>query len=72
MQISFQTKEESKQQQREAFLKLSKAECFMRFLELSRTINQIMPVKNRMSFEERNKGNFLMIHPDLKDEELGR
>ena len=67
MQIRFQSKEESKRQQREAFLKLSGAERFMRFLELSRAINRIMPVKNKMSFEERNKGNFLMIHKDLQD-----
>ncbi len=71
MQIRFQTKAESKRQQQEAFLKLSGAERFMQFLELSRAINRIMPVKNRPSFEERNKGNFLMIHPDLKDEEMG-
>ena len=67
MQIRFQTKEESKRQQREAFLKLSGAERFMRFLELSRAINRIMPVKDRVSFEERNKGNFLMIHKDLQE-----
>jgi len=67
MEIKFQTKEESKQQQREAFLKLSGGERFMRFLELSRAINRIMPVKDRVSFEERNKGNFLMIHKDLQE-----
>lgn len=67
MKVKFQTKEESKQQQREAFLKLSGAERFMRFLDLSRAINRIMPVKNKMSFEGPNKGNFLMVHPDLKD-----
>lgn len=71
MQIRFQSKEESKRQQQEAFLKLSGAERFIHFLALSRAINRIMPVKNRMSFEERYKGNFLMIHPDLKDEEMG-
>lgn len=71
MEIKFQTKAESKQQQQEAFLKLSGAERFMQFLALSRAINRIMPVKSKLSFEERYKGNFLMIHPDLKDEEMG-
>jgi hypothetical protein len=71
MEVRFQTKAESKQQQREAFLKLSGAEGFMQFLELPRAINRIMPLKNRLSFEERNKGNFLMIHSDLKNEKMG-
>ena len=68
MEVKFQTKAESKKQQQEEFLKLSGGERFMRFLELSRAINRIMPVKNRKSFEERYKGNFLMIHPELIDE----
>lgn len=67
MEIKFQTKEESKKQQEQAFLELSGAERFIRFLEMSRVINKIMPVKERLSFEERNKGNFLMIHKDLLD-----
>jgi hypothetical protein len=67
MEIKFQTNEESKQQQREAFLELSGSERFMRFLELSRAINRIMPIKDKVSFEERNKGNFLMIHKDLRE-----
>lgn len=71
MQIKFQTKAESKRKQQEAFLKLTGAERFMQFLALSRAINRVMPVKNRLSFEERYKGNFLMIHPELKDEEMG-
>jgi hypothetical protein len=64
MQIRFQSKEESKRQQREAFLKLSGAERFMQFLALSRAINRVMPIKNKLSFEELYKGNFLMIHPE--------
>ena len=71
MQITFQTKSESKRQQQEAFLKLSGGERFMIFLELSRKINQLFPVKNKVSFEERYKGNFLLIHKDLQDNEMG-
>lgn len=65
MEIRFQTKAESKQQQQEAFLKLSGEERFMQFLKLSRKINKHFPPKNEFSFEERNKGNFLMIQKDL-------
>jgi hypothetical protein len=71
MQIRFQTKAESKRQQEEDFLKLSGGERFMRFLELSRRVNTLFQPKNKLTFEERNKGNFLMIHPDLKDDEMG-
>lgn len=72
MEVRFQTKEESKKQQQEAFLKLSGEERFMEFLKLSRRINKLLPPKNEMSFEERNKGNFLLIHKDLKqDDEVG-
>lgn len=72
MEIRFQTKEESKQQQEEEFLKLSGEERIMRFLQLSRRINSLMPVNDRMSFEDRNKGNFLLIHKELEDDEVGR
>ena len=71
MQIRFLTKAESKQQQEEDFLKLSGGERFMRFLELSRRVNALFSPKNKLSFEEKNKGNFLMIHPDLKNDEMG-
>ena len=71
MKVKFQSKEESKKQQQQEFLKLSGAERFFRFLEMSRAINSIMPVKDRLSFEQRNKGNFLLIHKDLKDNEVG-
>lgn len=66
MQIHFRSKEESKKQQEEDFLSLSGAERFLKFLELSRAINRIMPVREKISFEERYKGNFLLIHKDLK------
>ena len=59
MEVKFQTKEESKRKQREEFLKLSGGERFMKFLELSRQINRI-PSKHQLSFEERNKGNFML------------
>ena len=65
MQVFFRTKEESKQQQQDEFLALSGAEGLLKFLELSRRLNSLMPVKNKISFEERNKGNFLLIHKDL-------
>jgi len=67
MKLRFQTKEESKQQQQEDFLKLLGKERFMKFLKLSRKINKLFPPKERLSFEERNKCNFLLIHNDLKD-----
>lgn len=72
MTIRFQTKEESKQQQQEAFLKLSGEERFMQFLKLSRRINKLFPPKDEMRFEERYKGNFMLIHKDLReDDEMG-
>lgn len=71
MQVTFQTKAESKRQQQEAFLNLTGGERFMSFLELSRAINRLFPVKNKVSFEERYKDNFLLIHKDLKDNEMG-
>lgn len=67
MELHFQTKEESKKRQQEEFLKLSGEERFMQFLKLSRKINKLFPPKDKLSFEERNKGNFLLIHKDLKD-----
>lgn len=67
MKVTFQTKEESKRQQKEEFLKLSGVERFIRFLEFSRAINRIMPVKNKLRFEERYKGNFLLTHKDLHE-----
>jgi len=65
VEVKFQTKEESKRKQQEEFLELSGGERFMKFLELSRRINRI-PSKHQMSFEERNKGNF-MLTKDKQD-----
>ncbi len=56
MEIKFQTKEESKQEQEEAFLKLSKAERFYSFLRLSQRISQF-PVKNKI---DKNSDNFII------------
>jgi hypothetical protein len=67
MEIRFQTKEESNRQQQEEFLELSGGERFMKFLELSRRINQL-PIKHGPSFEERNKGNFFLIKKNLSDQ----
>ena len=71
VEVKFQTKEESNNQQHKEFLSLTEAERFFRFLELSRAINRIMPVKDKLSFEERYKDNFLLIHKKLKDDEVG-
>jgi len=68
MQILFRTKEESKKAQKDEFLSLSGSERFKRFLQLSRAINRVMPVKEKLPFEERYKDNFLLIHKDLKKE----
>lgn len=51
MQISFQTKEESKEKQLEAFLKLPKTDRFFKFLILSRKINKFPKKK----FNRKNK-----------------
>ncbi|MCC5929067.1 MAG: hypothetical protein JJU28_07460 [Cyclobacteriaceae bacterium] len=48
MQIYFQTKEESKQRQREDFLHLSPEERFMAFLDLSRKINRFPGQKSKV------------------------
>jgi hypothetical protein len=68
MEIKFQTKEESKQQQKEDFLKLSKVERIYSFLRLMESVNKF-PVKNRI---DKNKDNFLIvIKPRYNDENLG-
>jgi hypothetical protein len=43
----------------------------MKFLKLSRKINKLFPPKESLSFEERNRGDFLLIHNDLKDNGMG-
>lgn len=57
MEIRFQTKEESNQQQQQDFLKLSKVERFYSFLRLSERISKF-PVKNK---QNKNKDNFLIV-----------
>ena len=59
MGIKFQTKEESNQQQQEAFLKLSKVERFYNFLNLMERMTQF-PTKNKI---DKNKDNFIIIIP---------
>lgn len=59
MEIKFQTKEESNQQQQEAFLKLSKVERFYNFLNLMERMTQF-PTKNKI---HKNKDNFIIIIP---------
>ena len=59
MEIKFQTKEQSNQQQQEAFLKLSKVERFYNFLNLMERMAQF-PTKNKI---DKNKNNFIIIIP---------
>lgn len=55
MQIKFTSKEESKKEQQEAFLKLSKSDRFLLFLKLSKIFNQ-MSTKRVYDF----KNNFVI------------
>ena len=61
MQIKFTTKEESKKEQQEAFLKLSKSERFLLFLKLSKMFNQIS-TKHIYDF----KNNFIIDFTKFK------
>lgn len=61
MEIKFQTKEESKKQQLEEFLKLSGGERIWRFFMLSAQINRL-PRKNKIE----KTANFV-IHINLND-----
>lgn len=56
MEIRFLTKEESKKEQLEAFLKLSGAERFYSFLELSRVILRKFPTQ----ITEKESNNFVI------------
>ncbi len=55
MKITYQTKEESKKKQEEAFLALSGGERFMRFLELCEAM-QMFPTKAKPE----KKNNFVI------------
>jgi hypothetical protein len=57
MEIRFRTTEESNKQQKDDFLKLSKAERFYSFLRLMESVNQF-PLKNKI---DTNKDNFLIV-----------
>lgn len=59
MEIRYLTKEESNQIREEEFLALNPEERLMAFLELSRRVNRLFPSKT--TFEERTKGNFILI-----------
>jgi hypothetical protein len=61
MHIRFNTKEESKKEQQEAFLKLSKSERFLLFLKLSKMFNQIS-TKHIYDF----KNNFIIDFTKFK------
>lgn len=56
MKVIFQTKEESKKQQLDEFLKLTGAERFYRFLDLMMYFNNL-PTNNK---REEKKGNFFI------------
>lgn len=60
MQISFQTKEESKKIQQEAFLKLTKAERVYAFFRLMEQMSRF-PTKNKTN---KNSENFVIIIPE--------
>ncbi len=62
MQIQFQTKEDSNRIQTDDFLKLSGAERFQSFLNLSRKINFLFPPKEIYNI---NPNNFI-IHQKMK------
>ena len=57
MKLTFQTKEESNQRQRDAFLKLSKSERVFAFYRLMERIKQF-PVKNP---KEKENSNFMIV-----------
>lgn len=59
MEIRYLTKEESNRIREEEFLALKPEERFMAFLELSRKVNRLFPSKT--TFEERTKGNFILV-----------
>jgi len=69
MKLTFQSKEESNQLQRDAFLKLSKSERVFAFYRLMERVKQF-PVKNK---KEKENVNFVIIlkanwFKDLQDE----
>ncbi|MFN3999583.1 hypothetical protein [Algoriphagus sp.] len=59
MEIRYLTKEESNRIREEEFLALEPQDRLIAFLELSRRVNRLFPTKN--TFEERTKGNFILI-----------
>lgn len=62
MEIVFQTKEQSNQLQKDAFLKLSKIERFYCFLRLMERMSQFHAKSKILS----NTDNFLIIIPEKK------
>lgn len=57
MELRFQTKEESNQQQQDEFLKLSKLERLYAFFRLMEKMSKF-PIKNK---EDKNKDNFIIV-----------
>ena len=78
MEILFRTKAESKQQQRETFLKLSPAKRFEKFLEMMEAF-EMFPVKGNLgerekrreerkeNMEEIGKSNFIIQIKEYRD-----
>lgn len=56
MEVVFLTKKESNRLQKEAFLKLSKAERVLQFFKLSEEIQQLFPTKHK----RKNTDNFII------------
>ena len=61
MEIAFRTKEESNNQQREDFLKLTPAKRFEKFLEMMEAF-EMFPVNERIDKEKmkKEKNNFII------------
>lgn len=65
MEIRYLTKEESNQIREKEFLALKPEDRLIAFLELSRRINRLFPSK--ITFEERSKGNFVLVRKNDSD-----
>lgn len=67
MQIKFQSKEESKRSQKEAFLKLSGGERVWRFFQLCAEVNQF-PTKRK----NEKTGNFVIDFSKISKKQGGK
>ena len=65
MEMRFQSKEESNRQQEEEFLKLSGAERFFAFLELSRAVMRQFPDKDEYT-KDLSETHFVIERKQIK------